>query len=205
MIVHLYSGGVDSTVLLYDLLEEHDVVPLLVDHGQPARPELEYAEQVARQLMLNFAKLDLREAARGILGQGAARRVEHYALPGELGILVAVAISFALERRAAELTWGLRLGGTTRTSPNRSILGRISCEGFAAVSGVPLRSPLFEEARGRIVARGEELGAPWRQTWSCLKGGDAHCGTCPGCADRAAGFREAEIEDPTLYTRPPLG
>jgi 7-cyano-7-deazaguanine synthase in queuosine biosynthesis len=54
----------------------------------------------------------------------------------------------------------------------------------------------------RIIRLGEEIGVPWRLTWSCEEGGEIHCGTCRGCKRRRWGFfRNARmgVVDPTVY------
>jgi 7-cyano-7-deazaguanine synthase len=38
-----------------------------------------------------------------------------------------------------------------------------------------------------------------RQTWSCYKGGDLHCGKCGTCVERAEAFYIAAYTDPTEY------
>lgn len=36
-------------------------------------------------------------------------------------------------------------------------------------------------------------------TWSCYKGDEVHCGTCPTCRARKEAFAKAGVEDPTHY------
>jgi len=62
-----------------------------------------------------------------------------------------------------------------------------------------LHTPLQWLTKKDIIKWGEELKAPWGLTWSCYKGGKLHCGTCPTCRARQAGFREAGVTDPTEY------
>ena len=47
--------------------------------------------------------------------------------------------------------------------------------------------------------RGDELGVPFADTWSCYKGGVAHCGTCGTCVERREAFADAGVVDPTEY------
>jgi len=49
--VLLYSGGLDSTTILYQLLKDgYDVHPLLVFYGQKHNVELQFAEKLLKEL-----------------------------------------------------------------------------------------------------------------------------------------------------------
>lgn len=62
-----------------------------------------------------------------------------------------------------------------------------------------LRAPLIEMFKDEIVTAGVRLGVPYHLTWSCYKGEELHCGTCPTCRARKAGFIKAGVNDPTQY------
>jgi len=44
--------------------------------------------------------------------------------------------------------------------------------------------PFITMRKEDIVARGQELGVDFSQTWSCYKGLDIHCGKCGTCVER---------------------
>ena len=64
---------------------------------------------------------------------------------------------------------------------------------------VRLHVPLQWMNKKCIVDLGHELGVDFSKTWSCYAGGEKHCGVCPTCQARRAGFVEAGISDPTEY------
>jgi len=66
---------------------------------------------------------------------------------------------------------------------------------------VRLYTPLEWSDKQAIIEYGTKLGVNWKDTWSCYAGGEAHCGTCPTCRARRAGFIAAGVEDPTVYVR----
>ena len=67
--VHLFSGGLDSTVLLYDLLDqEHHVECLLFHYGQRHAKELQFAGATCQKLYAGG------EEPCGVCGACEARR-----------------------------------------------------------------------------------------------------------------------------------
>lgn len=66
---------------------------------------------------------------------------------------------------------------------------------------IRLYTPLEWSDKAAIIRQGEELGVDWANTWSCYAGGEQHCGECPTCRARRAGFAAAGVKDPTVYAR----
>lgn len=64
---------------------------------------------------------------------------------------------------------------------------------------VRVQAPILMLTKGEAIAKADKLGVNWADTWSCYKGGENHCGTCPTCIARKAAFIEAKVCDPTLY------
>jgi 7-cyano-7-deazaguanine synthase len=73
----------------------------------------------------------------------------------------------------------------------------------AAVEGqtVRIHAPLIAMTKAEIIRTGTKLGVDYSLTSSCYDP-DAQgraCGECDSCMLRRAGFRAAEIDDPTVY------
>lgn len=69
---------------------------------------------------------------------------------------------------------------------------------------VRLLTPFILLGKQEIVKYGSENGTPYHLTWSCYKGEDLHCGTCPTCRARHDSFVRAKAVDPTDYAQTPL-
>ncbi len=77
--------------------------------------------------------------------------------------------------------------------------------------GYKLLAPLITLDKDKVVALGEKLGVPWEYTYSCYSGYGfktvkgrklpVHCGYCSNCARRKLAFRDAGVEDPSIYAR----
>ena len=57
----------------------------------------------------------------------------------------------------------------------------------------------FYFSKPELMIIGKKLGAPLSQTWSCFKAYPIHCGICGNCQIRKMDFEKARIKDRTLY------
>ena len=69
--------------------------------------------------------------------------------------------------------------------------------------GTPIKieTPLIAMTKAEIVSLALVEKAPIERTWSCYRGGARPCGECDSCILRAKGFREANVDDPSLPSK----
>ena len=67
--------------------------------------------------------------------------------------------------------------------------------------GLIITAPFVDMNKSQIVKLGAELGVPYKETWSCYKGGEIHCGVCSSCRERKRAFQEVGVMDPTKYEK----
>lgn len=77
--------------------------------------------------------------------------------------------------------------------------------------GYRLLAPLISYDKDRVVELGERLGVPWEYTYSCYSGYGfktargrklpVHCGRCSNCKRRKLAFRDARVDDPSVYAK----
>lgn len=213
--VLVYSGGLDSTVLLHDLLAAGaGVRALTVDYGQRHRREIDAARGLCAARGVEHRVADLR-ALQGLFGPSSLTDASvgvphgHYAeqtmkstvVPNRNMILLAVAGAWAIATRSDCVAYAAH-GGDHAIYPDcrsefADALDRAL--GLADWHTLRIHRPYLGLTKGEIVARGARLGVPFAETWSCYEGGALHCGRCGTCVERREAFHLAGIPDPTSY------
>lgn len=213
--VLIYSGGIDSTVLLYDLLNSgHDVQALSVNYGQRHSKELDCAKSLCKQLNVEHHVADL--TALNPLLSGSSLTSPHVqvpeghyedesmkatVVPNRNMILLSIATGWAMSTGASSVSYAAHSGDRAIYPDCREEFADAmnSVMEIAGWDKVSLNRPFSSLTKADIVKLGDELGVPFKQTWSCYKGGQVHCGECGTCVERREAFQLAGVTDSTIY------
>lgn len=212
----VYSGGLDSTTLLYHLRAEgHEVKALSVNYGQRhlAR-ESAAAEAICRGLGVEWRTADLTGlvaffGCNALTNHGAALPHGGYAadtigtttVPNRNMVLLSVGIAWAASLGFDAVAFGAHGGEHTNYPDCQPPFAEAMDRTAALCDFRPIRvlAPFVHWVKTDIVRRGADLGVPFELTWSCYAGGESHCGKCSTCEDRRVAFRRAGVPDPTAY------
>jgi 7-cyano-7-deazaguanine synthase len=211
----VYSGGLDSTVLLYHLRATgQEVHALSVDYGQRHRCELARAASICESLGIPHSTADL-SAIQPLLAGSSLTSPEievaegHYTeasmkstvVPNRNMLFLALATAQALSIGAGQVAYAAHSGDHAIYPDCRNAFADAMAAAIrlADWNTVELVRPFVDWTKADIVRRGGELGVPFEQTWSCYKGGERHCGRCGTCIERREAFALAGVEDPTEY------
>ncbi|MEM8867825.1 MAG: 7-cyano-7-deazaguanine synthase QueC [Verrucomicrobiota bacterium] len=213
--VLIYSGGLDSTVLLYHLQASgHDVHALSVDYGQRHRCELTRAESICHVLGVPFQIADLSGIQSLLAGSSlTSPEIEvaegHYTeenmkttvVPNRNMILLSLATGHAISIGAQSVAYAAHSGDHAIYPDCRNEFADAMAAAIkiADWNPVELARPFVNLTKADIVRCGAELDVPFEATWSCYKGGDLHCGRCGTCIERREAFDLAGVPDPTPY------
>ena len=216
--VIILSGGIDSSTLCYKYAPEYDVHGLSVLYGQRHSREIQSAKQIAERLNITHKIIDLTPLGELLSGSALTDRavdvpevpetVEHYntlkstIVPNRNAILLSVAIGYAGSIGAEKVYFGAHHSDRGVYPDCRKefvdafeIAERLANDN----SKLTISAPFIDMDKSQIVALGNELGVPFKLTWTCYNGGEKHCGRCSSCKERKRSFIESGVEDPTDY------
>jgi 7-cyano-7-deazaguanine synthase len=217
-IVVVFSGGMDSTTLLYSLLKQgYDVAALSFDYNQKHRKEIEAAEDITADLDIRhhiFDLYDYSNIARSALtnpkiavpeGHYAAENMKATVVPNRNMTMLSIAAAWAISSHAQGIATGVHAGDHAIYPDCRpefivhlETTLKIANEGFIDPH-FQVFAPFINLNKSQIAEIGNRLHVPWEKTWSCYKGGILHCGKCGTCVERKEAFKDAGIKDPTPY------
>jgi 7-cyano-7-deazaguanine synthase len=218
-VVSLLSGGLDSTVLLFHLLDQgHVVTPLLVHYGQRHARELDAAIRICRLIDqdLTCQMADLQALAPMLAGSSqTSPEIDvpegHYTdlsmkatvVPNRNMLMLACAIACAVSRHAQVVAYAAHAGDHPIYPDCRPafIEAMTQAARVCAWEPIELWAPFQSMSKTDIVRHGARLGVPFGDTWSCYKGQALHCGQCGTCVERQEAFLLAGVHDPTEYRR----
>lgn len=211
----LFSGGLDSAVLLAMERQGHDVVwPVHVRSGFAWEDEERraidrllaapvFASGVAPLTTLSVDMRDVYPPTHwAVSGHPPAYDTpdESVYLDGRNIVLLSKAAVFS--RRAGVHRIAM---GTLHSNPFpdatpaffRAITDALS---LGLDHAIEIATPLAGFHKDRVVQLGAQLGVPMELSMSCMNPHDGrHCGQCSKCRERQDAFREAGIPDPTDY------
>lgn len=211
--VCILSGGMDSTTLLYKLLNENkEVKAISFNYGQKHKRELEQAKKTCEKLGVEHKIVDM-EFLRDIVSDSVLTSDKevpegHYedptmrqtVVPNRNMIMASIAIGWAVNEDYDEIAMGIHAGDHAVYPDCRPEFA----EALSAIAHVAnykkihVYTPFLHIDKGDIAIIGKELGVDYSITHTCYKGGEKPCGKCGACYERAEAFEKAEVADPTV-------
>jgi 7-cyano-7-deazaguanine synthase len=212
--VIILSGGLDSTTLTYDLVNQGmKVYPISFNYKQKHEKELEYATITTKKLGLEHKIVDL--SVLNDLAPSSLTRKEwkipegHYndetmkqtVIPNRNMVMLSLATSYAISLQAKKLYYGAHSGDHTIYPDCRKEFVKKLGEAIKICdwNKIILKVPYINISKADIVAKGLKLGVPYEDTWTCYKGLKKACGVCGSCRERLEAFKINNVQDPLCY------
>lgn len=215
------SGGIDSTTLVYNSIDQgYEVECLTILYGQRHRREADSARRIAKALGVPHKILDLSPLGDILSGSALTdakvdvpevpETAEHYdtlkttIVPNRNAIFLSIAVGYAVSIHAENVFFGAHSSDRGVYPDCREEFVEAFQTAERLATGEPdlnIVAPFVGMDKADIVRLGERLGVPFGETWSCYKGGALHCGACSSCRERKRAFIEARVPDPTEYER----
>lgn len=222
--VVLTSGGIDSTTTMAVAREEgYELYCLTFSYGQRHAVELDAARRVAAAfgakehllVLIDLGKIGGSALTADIpipksrTEEEMGREIPVTYVPARNTIFLSYALAWAEVLEAPDIFVGVNVldySGYPDCRPEyiRAFEETANLAIKAAVEGrlrVKIHAPLINLSKAQIILKGKALGVDYSLTHSCYDPtpeGKA-CGRCDSCLLRKKGFREAGVEDPTVY------
>jgi 7-cyano-7-deazaguanine synthase len=222
--VVLFSGGLDSSTCLYLAKQQFSPVCLCIDYGQRHAIELKNAKSVAAAARVDDV-VTLRVDLRAIGGSALTDAIEvpKHAdvsqlkpeipvtyVPARNSIFLSLALALAEARGARDIFIGVNAvdySGYPDCRPDfiRAFESMATLATKAGAQGerFVVHTPLAGMSKAHIIRVGLEVGVDYALTHSCYAPDERGfaCGFCDSCLLRKKGFAEANVADPTRYTK----
>lgn len=197
----LLSGGIESTTVLHMEYEAGtDITPLFVDYAQRgAEMERQACRAVCETLSLELVEMDASGIGGGFRALQGKRRL-HVPVPHRNLLILSIALSLASQQQARAIVLALQADdGAWYPSASPSFVESFTHTAATLEPQIAFEAPLRAMRKPDVIRAGAALHVDFARSYSCMLGGELHCGTCRQCLDRRAAFLEADIPDPTLY------
>jgi 7-cyano-7-deazaguanine synthase len=207
------SGGMDSTTLLYERKNEI-ALAVSFDYGSNHNGrEIPFAKfhceklgiehlTIPLKFMHDYFKSSLLSGADAIPeGNYADENMKSTVVPFRNGIMLSVAAGLAESRGLTKVMMANHFGDHDIYPDCRKEFVDAMSQAMSAgtYANITIDAPYTLISKADIARKGKVLGLDYGQTWSCYKGGKAHCGKCATCLERKTALAEAGIEDTTEY------
>ena len=184
-VVLILSGGLDSSTLLYKLLNEgNKVTALSFNYGQKAAIEIERAAEICKMNDVPHFVFDIQnivDLLSSSLTDSDNDNVEEpksTVVPSRNTILLELATAFAISNNKEEVYYGA-----------------IKADKVNNYEYIPVCAPFIDTDKKDVVKLALKLGVPIEKTWSCYVNNDGTpCGECFSCKSRIKAIEEAKKE-----------
>ncbi len=218
--VIILSGGLDSTVLLYHIINNKPLfgepVAVSFDYGQRHFKEIEYASQTAKRQYVKHHIINLHRLSEFLstsalvnpdekipTGHYTEESLEATIVPNRNMIMLSIATAIAIKHKAEFVLYGAHKDdhGVYPDCRPDFIKAMSYTINLCDNSEIKMLAPFMEKTKAQIVNIGNQLQVPFEGTWSCYVGGTMHCGECSTCHARKEAFNLNHIKDPTKYLK----
>lgn len=223
-VVLLLSGGIDSTTLCALAKSEgKEIYTLSFDYGQKHKSELSRAAEISTAygakehyvFPVPISQWGGSALTDSKIEVGKTRKLENTEneipatyVPARNIVFLSIALCLAKIKGIPEIWLGANEADYIGYPDCREEFFRrfedMAQSGLETGDRLRLRivTPLLHKTKREIITLGMALGVDYSKTLTCYSPDDLGraCGECEACVLRKNGFRDAGIEDPTLYS-----
>jgi len=209
----LFSGGLDSAVLLADAARRGPVQPLYVSVGLAwEAAERVFVDRLTKSgAIANLAPaVDLHADMHdvyphthwAIRGTAPAYDTpdEDVYIEGRNIVLLAKASVFMARAGLSRVLIGPLAGNPFPDASPAFFEAMARALSIGLDAPIAIEAPFADRHKADVIRLGASLGVPFEHTLSCMQPvAGLHCGKCSKCRERIEAFRDAGIADPAGY------
>lgn len=206
----MFSGGGDSTTLLYDLIDQgKEVYALSFDYGQKHKIELTYAKRTTDKLNVSHKIININEISNllissALIGDNVILPQTSYKkdnigiteVPFRNTLFLSIAAQFAYSIDACCVYYAAH-AGDHELYPDCRIdyfqNMKLAIE-LGSTKNITLLAPYIKLSKSDIIQKGIKLGIDYADTWTCYSGEKTDC-NCATCIERKDAFKKLNMED----------
>jgi 7-cyano-7-deazaguanine synthase len=206
----LFSGGMDSTTVLYYALSKgFKCSCLMFDYGQKHNKELQLATKIMKATKIKYyiVKMSLPWSSDALTNKNKKipirkrlmKTVPSTYVPGRNTLFLSYALSYAQSINAKTIFIGVNAVDFSNYPDCTSKFIKTYNTVLKTIkTKIVVQTPLLKLNKAKIIKLGVNLNVPYKDTWTCYNGYDRPCMECDSCKLRAKGFKEAKLNDPAL-------
>jgi len=210
----VFSGGLDSTTLLYYVIQKlgyEKVFTITFDYGQKHRRELESALEISKQfgffyqtkiVQINFDQLCESPliGRNGVVPKATDNKQELTVIPARNSIFLALATAYAEANDIEDIFYAPTKDDFKSYPDCREEF--VKAMSTALALGNKIRgvyAPFVNMSKAEVVKLGLELVVPFELTHTCYNNRRPACGVCDACVERINAFKANKIKDSLPY------
>jgi len=210
----IFSGGMDSTTLLYYLLNKgYELEAISYDYGQKHKKELDCAKQICKDLNIKHDIIDISFIGKHINssltqddqeipeGHYESKNMESTVVHHRNLMMMTIANAIGLSRGITDIAYAAHAGDHIiypDCTPSFASSAEITLN-ISSGKQVKIIRPFIDIDKTDILRIGLNLKVPYEKTWSCYKGNKLSCGKCGTCVERLEAFEKCNTKDPIEY------
>ena len=217
-VVLILSGGIDSSTLLYHLLDKgHDIHALTFNYGQKHSKELEHSKMIAERAksagsvshrIVDISSIHDLISAGALTGDSSVPKAfyseevqKRTIVPNRNMIMLSIAAGYAVKIEAKEVYYAAHKSDySIYPDCRKEFVKAFDAAVYLANLWTPveIKAPFVDMTKDEIVKLGFELNVPYEITWSCYEGDERPCLSCGTCLERTEAFLLNNAKDPLL-------
>jgi 7-cyano-7-deazaguanine synthase len=208
--VVLLSGGLESVTLCHKLRSEgKSIIGLYFDIGvENSFVQLHYVKRVMFALQSPLEIVDLQGLPKMMAGYMPPHVITadegDMPWPWVISYLPMLICNAVFYSKIAGIN-AVHIGITKEQLRSQTVsfidsIGSTISQYDDTPTKVTVKAPFSGLTKPDVVHLAGKMGVEFTETWSCFKGGPAHCGICASCDERRRAFASAGVTDPTEYS-----